>query len=389
MRPHHPCRPAPACAWLSVQRDCTVLVSLNVGSFWRGILDTARAGRRHGLAAAAILLAAALGGQTARAQMTIGAHPRQPFPTTVAKPLLIEMGVYLVDFARISGREETFDLEGYLTASWLDPALALPPDQKQGERRFQPETLWTPNYEFVNASEPVRVQNEAALIVNDEGRITQRLRFVGKFDSPMDLRRFPFDAQVLKVFIEPFERVVKDLRFTVDRKNVGRLGTAFLTDWSIRDVNAQVTEVNHPLFNRVNSRLSFEITIQRKSTFYLWRVLLPMSLLVLTSWVVFWFDPSNLQPLISTTVAILLNIILFSFTIDFALPKVAYLTLIDTFAVTCLFFMLAVMHLVAATHVVFIRKGMEPARAIQRKAIRILPLAFLGLAILEGLYFLT
>src|SRR5207244_435683 len=60
----------------------------------------------------------------------IGAHPKIPFPTSFELPLKISIGLYLVDFSRINGREETFDLQGYLTAKWVDPALASPPGEK-------------------------------------------------------------------------------------------------------------------------------------------------------------------------------------------------------------------------------------------------------------------
>jgi hypothetical protein len=356
---------------------------------------------------------------------TIGAHPRQKFPVHIPRPIKIEMGFYLVDFARINGREETFDIQGYLTASWTDPTLARKPDEPKAERRFPPETLWTPNFEFINAAEQVKIQNEAALIVDDDGRITQRFRFVGKFSWPMDLRRFPFDAQALQIHIEPFEREVKDVQFVVNREHIGRLRSAFLSDWIIpgdtlradragapnnpptkdqaaaerarqgikpvdakQGLDAWVEDVRYQAFDRTNSRLVVQIQIIRKSTFYLWRVLLPLTLLVVTSLVIYRFDPSNLQPPISTTVAILLNVILFNFTIDFALPKVSYPTFIDTYAVTCFLTLVINMHLVTRVHIVFQRDGMDAARLLQRRVMRILPIGFVAAVCAEAIHFL-
>ena len=323
-------------------------------------------------------------------QMTsIGAHPKQPFPKTIPLPIKIDVGFYLVDFARINAREETFDLQGYLTAHWTDPALARKPGEPKGERRFHPEDLWTPNYEFSNAAEPVRVQNEAALVVDDDGRITQRFRFYGKYSWPMDLRRFPFDTQALKVLIEPFEREIKDVKFSIDPANVGRMPRAFLTDWTILGVDAHVHEAHYPTLGKTNSQIVFTIEIQRWNTFYFFRVLLPLSLLVSTSWVVHRFDPSNLQPLISTTIAILLNVILFNFSIDFALPKVPYLTFLDTFAVTNFVFMLINMHAVTTTHIVFNRQGLAAAQALQRRFLFLTPAGYVVAILIEAAYFLT
>ena len=274
-------------------------------------------------------------------------------------------------------------------ASWTDPALALPAsDTSQEERRYATDALWTPNFEFTNASEQVKIQNEAALTVDRNGKILQRFRFTGNFAWPMDLQRFPFDHQNLTVLLEPFERDSKDIQFVVNKDHLGKLSTAFVTDWKIHEVDAKVVDATYPGFGRTTSRLVVEIAISRLYTFYIWRVLLPMTLLVVTSWVVYHFEPANLQPLISTSVSILLNVILFNFSIDFALPKVSYLTFVDAYAVTCLLFMLVNMFLVTAIHLACVYRTINDARTIQRRASWILPLAFVTITSLEAWFFL-
>ena len=99
--------------------------------------------------------------------------------------------------------------------------------------------------------------------------------------------------------------------------------------------------------------------------------------------------PTNLQPLISTTVAILLNVILFNFSIDFALPKVAYLTFIDSYAVTCFFCKIANMFLVTRMHIVCTRRGDEAARALRARVLRWLPPVFATTLAAEAVYFLA
>ncbi len=330
-----------------------------------------------------------VGGPEVLGQMTIGAHPMQPFPAHIPRPIKVDIGFYLIDFARINGREETFDLQGYLNASWVDPKLALAPgEHPKEERRFPTDALWTPNSEFTNAAEQVKIQNEAALVVDDDGRVHQRFRFTGKFAWPMDLKRFPFDSQALTIWIESFERQTSDLQFVVNEPHIGRLATAFVADWKIHEVSAKVVDASYPSFGRTATRLVVEIPISRQATFYLWRVLIPMTLLVVTSWLVYLFEPTNFQPLISTTVAILLNVILFNFSIDFALPKVSYLTFIDTYAVTCLVFMLANMVGVTVVHLTCISKGPTAARTIQRRAFWMFPIAFLATTSTEAWFFL-
>src|SRR5690349_8122247 len=89
---------------------------------------------RNGLGAAVWgvgVLAAALAGAPARAgQDRGGAAPARPEddwaypPVRDARPVEVTVGLYVLDFARVTAREESFDLTGYLELSWRDPRLA-------------------------------------------------------------------------------------------------------------------------------------------------------------------------------------------------------------------------------------------------------------------------
>ena len=109
-----------------------------------------------------------------------------------------------------------------------------------------------------------------------------------------------------------------------------------------------------------------------------WRVLIPLTLLVLASWTVFWFEPTNLQPQISTSLAILLSFVTFNYAIDFSLPKVAYLTFIDRYILTSFAFVLSVTFAVAILHVVLRKMGVERATRLQSQARWAFPAAYLA-----------
>src|SRR4051794_29496577 len=118
------------------------------------------------------------------------------WPGEGGKRIQVSLGIYLIDFARINLREESFDMAGYLDTSWTDPTIALKPEERQGKvRRFRPGQIWAPALEFVNAVEQVTSEREGDLYVSDDGRVTQRVRFSHKFQSPLRLQRFPFDTQ--------------------------------------------------------------------------------------------------------------------------------------------------------------------------------------------------
>jgi hypothetical protein len=287
----------------------------------------------------------------------------------------VSLGLYLIDFARINLREESFDMAGYLDTTWTDPTLVLKPEERNGKvRRYRPGQVWAPALEFVNAVEQVVAEREGDLYVSDDGRVTQRVRFSHKFQSPLRLRRFPFDRQTLTIVVSPFDPFAKDLDLVVDARRVGKLSEASVTDWDIDSVGARAEPARGD--DPSTGRFLFEVKVSRRSTFYVWRVLLPMTLLVVATWTVFWFEPSNLQPQISTGLAILLSLVTFTYAVDFSLPKVAYLTFIDRYTLTSFAFVLAVIFTVSAIHVVARVKGADRASAIQRGARVVFPAAF-------------
>ncbi len=311
-------------------------------------------------------------GQGPPGQAREGIH----WPGEGGKRIKVAIGLYLVDFARINLREESFDMAGYLDASWTDPDLALKPGEARGRvRRFRPGQVWAPALEFVNAAEQVNTEREGDLYVTDEGRVSQRIRFSHKFQSPMNLKRFPFDSQTLTVVVSPFDPFAKDLDLVADQRKVGVLEGASVTDWDILATRARLDD--DPSLTEQQQFL-FMIDVRRRSTFYIWRILLPMTLLVCASWIVFWFEPVNLQPQVSTGLAILLSLVTFTYAIDFSLPKVAYLTFIDRYTLTSFAFVLLAILDVAIIHRFVQGKDLEGAGRLQARSRVAFPVAFLG-----------
>jgi hypothetical protein len=68
----------------------------------------------------------------------------------------------------------------------------------------------------------------------------------------------------------------------------------------------------------------------------------------------------------------------FNYAIDFSLPKVAYLTLIDRYILTSFAFVLSVTFAVAIIHVIFTKMGDRPATRLQAKLRWFFPAAYLA-----------
>lgn len=80
-----------------------------------------------------------------------------------------------------------------------------------------------------------------------------------------------------------------------------------------------------------HSFLLVELSARRDSSFYVWKVLLPLVLIVCMSWGVFWIDPALFGPQIGLSSTSMLVLIAFQFSIEGTLPRMGYFTRMDEF----------------------------------------------------------
>ena len=227
------------------------------------------------------------------------------------------------------------------------------------------KTTWTPRIFFENSLEQPRFQNEPVVEVDSSGVVTSWAIVSGKFSTPMDLRRFPFDREVMPVRIGANEDD-SVVRFRVKPELVMVGDAAFVTDWAILRPSSRAETHRYVAGQATYSRFIHEVELSRRSTFYVWRVMVPLTLLAIVSWAAFWFEPVGLQPQISTCMASLIALVAFNFAIDFSLPKVSYLTLIDKHALIGFGFVVLSVAAVTLIHIAVKNERMATAYTIQR-----------------------
>lgn len=300
---------------------------------------------------------------------------REP-PSDGSGPIVVTIRFQVLDFARVNSRDESFDLTGYLEMNWTDPRLAL--KQKSsgpGIRTLKAGDIWIPRVYFPNALDQPRDHGEPEVEVDSKGHVSHGEIISGKFSAELSLRSFPFDRQWLPVRIGAFlDQTKVVLRSSPDRVTLSH--QAFLTDWSILGITVNQAAERYTPESEPYSVLVIETAVARKWNFYVWRVLVPMTLLVMLSWTVLWMDPVIVAPQATTAVGTLISLVAFNFTIDFAMPKLGYLTFIDRHALLGLAFVAAIVIEVAAAHHSMIRERSEYGHRIQMTSRWVIPACY-------------
>jgi neurotransmitter-gated ion-channel len=272
------------------------------------------------------------------------------------KPIEVNIGLHVINLAAIDEVSEQFQLDAYMFARWVDKRLAYtsqgPQDQ---ERNFASGQIWTPQLEMINAAAP-RSRDEISIMVSPDGTVRYAERLMVALSSRFELRRFPFDSQRLIVIIHPFLTYGPHIMFKLDSTSTWTASEfksfSSLAQWHLTGLRSLL--LTAPAYGGMTvPEARFEIDVTRRSSFYVWKVFLPLVLMVFLSWAVFWIEASDLSNQIQVAVTTILTVIAFAFAISATMPRLPYLTYIDAFFLECyIFVFLAVVELmtVHVTH---------------------------------------
>lgn len=163
-------------------------------------------------------------------------------------------------------------------------------------------------------------------------------RFSATFQAPdFNFRKFPLDTQEFFINLECVDPE-EDYVFTFLPKYTGLGKQLGEEEWYFTQ---HITKVSSTVMadGSSYSRYSFQLLARRHLSYYIFRIFIPLLLIVTVSWVAFFLKDYSKRVDISG--ANLLVFIAFNFTIGSDLPRLGYLTFLDTillvaFAITAL-----------------------------------------------------
>jgi Neurotransmitter-gated ion-channel ligand binding domain/Neurotransmitter-gated ion-channel transmembrane region len=330
------------------------------------------------LAAAAFLL---FGGLPCCRAAAPAAADLRTAPVQDGNPVKVAVSLHIINIASINEVTEQFEIDGYLMARWTDPRLAFTPTQPTDQhRQYARAQVWIPSFEMVNAVAPRQRDNTSAQ-GDPDGSVSYVERFHAVLSSKFMLRRFPFDSQSLLIVVHPYLRQERQVEFTAYNREVWatREFTQYssLAQWNLKRVELWIG-TSELYGGRRISEARFTINVERRYAFYLWKVFLPLLLMVVLSWAVFWIEARDLSNQVQIAITTILTVIAFAFAISATMPRVPYLTYIDAFFLTCYVFVFVAIVELMAVHLSHRReKSSDLGVRIQRISRWAVPLAFL------------
>ena len=301
-------------------------------------------------------------------------------PGSPGAPVPVKVGLYITNLGDIDEVRERVELDGYLIVSWKDPRLAAAPAASNGTnywQRYREGQIWMPSLELANAVTR-RERLSFSILANAQGSVRYVEHFDAQVSSDFLLRQFPFDKQNLQVIVQPFLTDRTQLELSVDLGSSGVGGDTWveLPEWKILGLAATAETLK--IRNVVGDipQIRFDLKVRRRLAFYLWKVFLPILIMVLVSWCVFWIELSQFDWQAKIVVTTMLTLIAFSFAIERNLPRIGYLTFFDGVFLTSFVFIFLAMIEITLIHVLHLRKRESAAAAIHSASRWVFPLVY-------------
>ena len=277
------------------------------------------------------------------------------FPENQQEPFKLMTELIVEDIDRVDGKRLEFDSLYTLYVYWIDPRVAdvlkkfdayEDTDVPAWLCDYEAKTVWgesrklfDPVVEFYNLkSKGDFAQKRADWVeIFSNGTVQMKVRDIATFKTKFDFRKFPFDEQVFSfeiypefpasrmIFVaEPYmEEYKKNLYITEGEDGI------HTPEWKVTSVDYYVDKYEEGDYEYQG--FIVEVGAKRLTNYYIFKIIIPILLILSISWSVFWIDRSQLESKVNITMVALLSLIAYNLIMDQVIPKLDYLTFMDAF----------------------------------------------------------
>ncbi len=291
-------------------------------------------------------------------------------PDPDGTPTIVRTGIRAVDIREIDDVDQTITIDLAIRRVWKDRRLS----HLEG-CGLHADTIWFPHLILANSGRLFERWSNKVTIGAD-GQATHLQRVSGTIASYHSLHDFPFDKQSIKILFLPLAHDPTELTLELDEEFNGIRKVLNISDWTISGIDASISETDLLAFGETRASIEFAVNAARIRVFWLWKVILPLSLIVFMSWCVFWIDPERFGSQIGLSATSMLTIIAFIFATTNMLPALGYFTRLDAFiAGATVFVFLSLLVTLTTSYLVGVDER-QRAKRIDRICRILFPIAF-------------
>jgi len=234
----------------------------------------------------------------------------------------VVIGMYIKSVYDLDTSSNTYYLSGYIWLRWhgnFNPVATL---------------------EFSNAVDEwafTKTLDSESPIVLPDGSNYQILHIEGRFFQPFDLHNYPLDRQELALYVENNSETLDKVVYLPDNSSTGYDETLVIPGWNINGLTGNMFAHDYGTdFGQTGvadaskySSLKFSLQLDRVNNLFIWRLLLPLLIVLLTNWLSLLLKPTLIEVRTALPATALLTMVFMQRASLDAIPQVPTLVLMD------------------------------------------------------------
>lgn len=245
-------------------------------------------------------------------------------PMEAAAPAarVVKVGMYVNSVHQVEVDSSAYDLDAFLWFKWRGS--------------FDPTTT----VDIINMVEEwgamvVPLNDEPALL--PDGSSYQLLKVQGRFLQPFSFADYPLDRQKLSVYLEDNTYGADDLVYEMDAEGSGFGPTLSIPGWQVEGWSSQQLRHDYgSVFGAqgaggpsVYSTLRFDLDIARPTGLFVWKLMLPLIVVLAAALMALVFDPRLVEVRTSLPALGILAMVVLQQSYSDALPDAGHFVLMD------------------------------------------------------------
>ncbi len=249
-------------------------------------------------------------------------------PSETGKPTEVWLQIYVIDVDDVDSAAQNFGASVYYEARWNSPSEKHPgplPIFKDVSH------VWTPSLTIANQQSAWDSYPDFVEIAPD-GTVTYRQRTWARFSQALNLHNFPFDKQILTIHLVSANETNDEVTFLPLRNAPAGIAENFsVPDFRVVGWTSKPAAFPSDKMEGAVAGFRLDIEVKRRPMFFLIKIVLPLCLIVMMSWIPRWIDPQQVATNIGVSATAFLTLVAYLFATNVLLPRVSYITRMDLF----------------------------------------------------------
>ena len=244
-------------------------------------------------------------------------------PAPAGAKTIVRVGFYAATIQGLDQQDSSYYVDGFVWMRWrgdADPSAT---------------------FEFTNNIErwgltQTAVYEKPKQLAN--GERVQQFRVQGRYFRSLDLSDYPLDRQTLSVVIEDTTSAEDELVYVADERQSGLDRAARIPGWRVTGHGMSIghhtysTDFGEPGTSRAARTYSaarFDVSIERPRTFFLWKLMLPLLIVMILAGSVLFIHPTLTEVRLAAPATALLSLVFLQQSYSSTLPEIGSLVLLD------------------------------------------------------------